>query len=141
MGNDKNCIAKRLREARLAFGISQKKLGILAGIDEYSASARMNQYETGTHTPNLLTLQHIGKALGYPVAYFTSDDDLIAEIVCLLGKLSETDKGNVLEIVKRLAFNEKEALENSNASSHTINNESDQTTTTISKTTPEEIKN
>ncbi len=46
-------LSKRLREARAAAGISQEQLGILAGIDEFSASARMNQYERGKHSPNL----------------------------------------------------------------------------------------
>jgi DNA-binding XRE family transcriptional regulator len=45
-------VAKRLKEARLLAGISQKKLGIKAGIDEFTASARINQYEKGAHMPN-----------------------------------------------------------------------------------------
>lgn len=32
---------KRLKEARLAAGLSQKKLGIAAGIDEFVASTRI----------------------------------------------------------------------------------------------------
>ena len=40
-------LIKRLKEARLRSGLSQEKLGVLAGIDEASASARMNQYERG----------------------------------------------------------------------------------------------
>lgn len=45
----KSPVAKRLKEARLAARLSQKSLGIAAGMDEFSASARMNQYETGKH--------------------------------------------------------------------------------------------
>ena len=44
-----NIIALRLKEARLRLGLSQEKLGVLAGIDEFSASARINQYERGKH--------------------------------------------------------------------------------------------
>ena len=40
---------KRLKEARLAAGLSQKKLGIAAGIDEFVASTRINRYEKGIH--------------------------------------------------------------------------------------------
>jgi transcriptional regulator with XRE-family HTH domain len=105
VSSSKNCIAKRLREARLAFGISQKKLGILAGIDEHSASARMNQYEMGKHIPNFLTLQHIGNALGYPVSFFSSEDDLIAEVIHVIGKLGDSDKRKVLNFAKTLALN------------------------------------
>lgn len=38
---------KRLKEA----AVSQEWLGILAGIDEMSASARMNQYGRGKYEP------------------------------------------------------------------------------------------
>lgn len=50
-------VAKRLKEARLAKGLSQKKLGIAAGIDEFTASPRMNQYERGVHIPDYSTLE------------------------------------------------------------------------------------
>jgi len=36
-------LIKRLKEARLRAGLSQYKLGVLAGLDEASSSARMNQ--------------------------------------------------------------------------------------------------
>ena len=110
MDNLINCIAKRLREARLAVGISQRRLGILAGIDEQSASARMNQYEMGKHIPNFLTLQHIGKTLGYPTAFFYSDDDMIAEFIQLLGKLSETDRKKLLKMVKNFVENSEQNI-------------------------------
>lgn len=42
----------RLKKARLNAGLTQEQLGILVGIDECSASARMNQYEKGKHMPD-----------------------------------------------------------------------------------------
>lgn len=48
-----------------------EEAGIAADIDEFSASARMNQYETGKHIPDLLTLKQISKILKVPIAYFT----------------------------------------------------------------------
>ncbi|EDH9073974.1 transcriptional regulator, partial [Salmonella enterica subsp. enterica serovar Agbeni] len=36
----RDIFCKRLKEARLAAGFSQKKLGIAAGIDEFVASTR-----------------------------------------------------------------------------------------------------
>lgn len=112
MKNNKKYIGKCLKEVRLTFGISQKKLGILAGIDGHSASARMNQHEVCTHVPNFLTLQNIGKALGYPVAFFTSDDDLIAEIIYLVGKLPEVEKQKILNTAKNLVSHYREKLKN-----------------------------
>jgi transcriptional regulator with XRE-family HTH domain len=35
------------KEAIKAKGLSQKKLGILTGMNEFSASARINKYEKG----------------------------------------------------------------------------------------------
>lgn len=74
----KSPVAKRLKEARLAAGLSQKSLGIAAGIDEFSASARMNQYETGKHIPDYSTLSLIGKVLKLPVAFFYADTPELA---------------------------------------------------------------
>ena len=108
--DSKNCIAKRLKEVRLAFGISQKKLGILVEIDEQSASVRMNQCKTGKHVPNFLTLQHIGKVLGHPTVFFSSDDDFIAELICWTGKLWHADKQRLLDIAKTLDLNHDRKL-------------------------------
>lgn len=57
----KATFAKRLREAREAKGISQKQLGILAGIDQFVASARINQYERGKHVPDLLMAERLAQ--------------------------------------------------------------------------------
>ena len=56
-----NPIPVRLKEARLNAGLSQKKLGIIVGIDAFSASARMNQYEKGKHVPDFLILKRIAE--------------------------------------------------------------------------------
>lgn len=74
--------AKRLREARQRRGISQRQLGIRAGIDEASASPRINQYESGKHTPNLTIAERLAKVLGVPAAFFFArNDDLAAWIL------------------------------------------------------------
>lgn len=95
-------MAKRLKESRIAAGFSQKKLGIAAGIDEFSSSARMNQYETGKHVPDFLTLKRIGKALKCPVAFFYAEDDQLAEIICLFIKLNQDNKKRTLEFIQSL---------------------------------------
>jgi len=105
-----NCLGERLKQARLTLGVSQKRLGILVGIDEYSAGVRMNQYETGKHRPNFSTLQRIGKVLGYPVEFFFSEDDAMAELICLAGKLSSADRNKVLNVVKKLLLNYNQNL-------------------------------
>jgi transcriptional regulator with XRE-family HTH domain len=74
-------IAKRIKDARLEAGLSQKELGIKAGIDQFSASPRMNQYETGKHTPDFGTVKKIAKVLKIPTAYFYAEEDKLAELI------------------------------------------------------------
>jgi transcriptional regulator with XRE-family HTH domain len=76
-----NTFCRRLKQARLVKGFSQKGLGIAAGIEEFSASARINRYEVGVHQPDLLTLQLLAKALEIPAAYFLADDDQLADMI------------------------------------------------------------
>ena len=68
-------VAQRLKELRLQHGLSQKQLGIKAGIDPSSASARMNQYERGKHLPDYKTIQRLAEILQEPV-YFISTTNL-----------------------------------------------------------------
>ncbi|KTD14770.1 Helix-turn-helix domain protein [Legionella gratiana] len=74
-------LPKRLKEARLASQLSQKELGIAAGIDRFSASPRINQYETGKHTPDFLTLKKLAEVLLLPTAFFYAEEDELAEII------------------------------------------------------------
>ncbi|HAT1760170.1 TPA: helix-turn-helix transcriptional regulator [Legionella pneumophila] len=93
-------VPKRLKEARLAMGMSQKKLGIAAGMDEFSASARMNHYEVGRHTPDYSMLCRIADILGLPVAYFYAASDDLAECIRGYDNLTPADKKLVLSLIK-----------------------------------------
>jgi transcriptional regulator with XRE-family HTH domain len=78
----KSPVARRLRELRELRGISQRQLGILAGIDPSSASPRMNQYEQDKHVPDYQMASRLAKVLGVPTAYlYTEEDDLAAKIL------------------------------------------------------------
>jgi len=90
-------VSKRLKEARIAAGFSQKSLGIAAGIDEFSASARMNQYETGKHAPDYLMLTRIAKILKVPTAYFYTESDEMAELVRIYGRLKKSEKAGLIK--------------------------------------------
>ena len=91
MAKKKSPVSKRLKEARVASEMSQKTLGIKAGIDQFSASARMNQYETDKHVPDFGTVKRIAKVLNIPTAYFYCDDD---ELALLIGQWSSLPKKN-----------------------------------------------
>lgn len=71
----------RLKAARLKAGLSQERLGILAGIDEATASARMNQYERGIHTPDFELACRLASALQVPACYFYAVEDDLAEMI------------------------------------------------------------
>lgn len=91
-----NPIPLRLKQARNAIGISQKDLGIRIGMDESSASGRMNHYEKGRHTPDVDTLRKIANELGVPLNYFFCEDDLSAQLACLIFRLNEEDKKKLI---------------------------------------------
>lgn len=90
-------LCKRLKEARKASGLSQKRLGIAAGMDEFSASARMNHYEIGRHAPDYKTLRRIAKVLKLPTAYFYADSDELAQWIKLFFTLKKSDKISLLK--------------------------------------------
>ena len=94
--------SKRLREARRTAGISQERLGIEAGIDPASASARMNQYENDKHTPNTSTVLQIAAVLDIPPAYFYSLDDEEAQLLVLFHRLDGDGRKRVLELAEEL---------------------------------------
>jgi transcriptional regulator with XRE-family HTH domain len=89
--------SRRLKEVRLDMALSQKSLGILAGIDEFAASARINRYEKGVHQASIEVVRHLAKVLEVPVAYFYTEDDELASLVRLWPKLDQEKKKNILQ--------------------------------------------
>lgn len=89
-------VAKRLKEARLAKGLSQKKLGIAAGIDEFTASPKMNQYERGVHIPDYSTLERLAQVLEVPVPYFYAADDELADWIKCFPRLGKAEREKII---------------------------------------------
>ncbi|RUM50060.1 MAG: XRE family transcriptional regulator [Marinomonas sp.] len=87
-----NPIPLRLKQARKLVGISQKELGIRIGMDASSASGRMNHYEKGRHVPDVEALRKIAAELNVPLNYFFCEDELSAELACLIAKLDDESK-------------------------------------------------
>lgn len=99
--------ARRLKASRERLGIAQKELGIRAGIDEYCASARINQYERGKHTPDFLTTKNLAKVLGVPTAYFFAEDDKLAELIAAYGALKAANRKSLLSMAHSLTDKEQ----------------------------------
>lgn len=93
-------IPDRLKQVRLNIGISQKELGIRAGIDEFSASPRINHYEKGRHLPDYSMMERIADALGVPVPYFYARDDNLAGLILQWGRMSEVQRRALLKELK-----------------------------------------
>ena len=90
---------RRLRAARLRVGIPQDKLGVLIGIDESSASARISRYESGVHAPQYEIAAKLASALNIPTAYLFCDDDNLAPLILAWEQLSEDAKKSVMAFV------------------------------------------
>jgi transcriptional regulator with XRE-family HTH domain len=87
----------RLKEARLAKGLSQKALGLAIGMDEFSASPRMNHYERGRHAPDFSILSQIAQLLEVPTAYFYAEEDWLAEAIKVLANLPKSQRNKLLK--------------------------------------------
>jgi transcriptional regulator with XRE-family HTH domain len=79
--NDGSPFPIRLKQARTRVGLSQKQLGIQAGMDNFVASARMNQYERGVHTPDFKTVLSLSAVLNVPTAFLFCVEDDLAEAI------------------------------------------------------------
>lgn len=89
----------RLRRARLAATLSQRKLGVGIGLDESAANARINRYETGIHRPDLLTVRNIAKELAVPVAYFYAETDELADLIYRYERASASVRNDIKKLL------------------------------------------
>jgi transcriptional regulator with XRE-family HTH domain len=92
--------AKRLKESRTRAGLSQERLGVLAGIDEMSSSARMNQYEKAKHEPDFSMVERIASVLNVPESYFYAKDDEAAWLLVVFHRLSTKARTAVLNAAR-----------------------------------------
>jgi transcriptional regulator with XRE-family HTH domain len=95
---------KRLKEARKLRGFSQERLGIEAGIEPATASARMSQYEKGVHQPSESIVKQIAAVMNLPVPYFYCEDDETAHLLQCFHLLQAKDRKDVVDQVENLAF-------------------------------------
>jgi transcriptional regulator with XRE-family HTH domain len=92
---------RRLRQARLRANLPQDRLGVLAGLDEASSSARISRYEGAVHEPPVKFAKELAKVLGVPVAFLYCDDDRLAEIILAYSSLSEVQRGDLIILMSR----------------------------------------
>lgn len=95
--------ARRLKEARLAAGISQKQLGMQAGLDPFVASTRINRYELGVHKADYLIAMSLANILDVPTGYFYTEDDGLAELMLRYHRLPKKKKTEASKFVAQLS--------------------------------------
>lgn len=95
-------LAKRLKEARVVAGLSQERLGVMAGVDEMSSSARMNQYERGKHQPDFSMVERIAKILSVPESYFFAKQDDAAWLQVVFHRMSDADREKLISFARDL---------------------------------------
>ena len=93
--------ATRLAQARKKTDLSQKQLGIQAGLDEFTASPRMNHYERGKHLPDLDTAKRFADILNVPMAYLYCPEDDLAELLLELNRLTHQQRVALLKKIRK----------------------------------------
>ncbi len=83
---------KRLKESRLALGISQRELGRRIGLSEEFVSSRFTRYELGTSEPDFATASKLAKEPGVPLAYLLADNDVLADIILAAASLPPAEQ-------------------------------------------------
>lgn len=81
--------------------LPQDKLGVLIGLDEQTASARISRYESGVHEPPIKTARQLADALSVPLGYLYCDDERLAQIILAASELPAADQETLLESLKQ----------------------------------------
>lgn len=98
-------VGRRLRERRKALGWSLEHVGVVIGLDESSARARISRYELGEHQPPEETALLLASVLGVPHAYLHCENDRMAEIILATSELPASDQEQMLRSLReRLAL-------------------------------------
>ncbi|MCD6051119.1 MAG: hypothetical protein K0Q55_2522 [Verrucomicrobia bacterium] len=100
-------LGSRLKQARLQAGLSQERLGIEAGLDPMSASARMNRYELGHRAPNFELVEEMARILNVPTPYFYTRDEQLARLLLAFGRMKAGEKARLLEAAEQVAVRPK----------------------------------
>lgn len=88
----RSLFTKRLKDARLAMGISQRELGRRIGLAEDVVSSRVARYELGTSEPDFATAGRLAKELGVPLAYLLAETEALGDIILLAATLSPSEQ-------------------------------------------------
>jgi transcriptional regulator with XRE-family HTH domain len=102
--NKSSCIVfgQRLRQLRQRRKLAQDELGVMAGLEESSSSARMSRYESGVHEPPFPFVEVLAKVLNVSPAYFFCTDDRLADLILIYSGVPEEKRQILHEAAKAL---------------------------------------
>jgi len=92
---------RRLKQARTDRQLSQKDLGVKAGLDPFVAATRINRYEKGVHEPDMATIARLAEALNVPAAYLLAEDERLARLILAFEGLSTSEKDEFLQSIEK----------------------------------------
>lgn len=101
---DQGLFGRRLRQARLRAGLPQDQLGVLAGLEESSSSARISRYESGVHEPPVKFAESLAGVLGISAAFFYCADDQLAELILVYAELPKSRRPEALKLMRSLTM-------------------------------------
>lgn len=93
---------QRLRQLRQRRKLAQDELGVMAGLEESSSSARMSRYESGVHEPPFQFVEVLARVLNVSPAYFFCPDDRLADLILIYSSVPETKRQVLHEAAKAL---------------------------------------
>ncbi len=94
-----NITGRRIRALREELAWSQEKLGVVIGIDESSARARISRYELGVHEPPFPSVRLIANVLNAPLSYLYCEDDRIALLLLKLHRMDGQRRSVTVEML------------------------------------------
>ena len=99
--SEKDVWRRRLKQARLGAGLSQRELGIRAGLDEFVASTRINRYELGVHAPDYPMAVRLARVLLVPVAYLYCENDELAGMILAFDRAPKSHRKRAMTLLER----------------------------------------
>jgi len=93
---------RRLRQLRQLRKLAQDELGVMAGLEESSSSARVSRYESGIHEPPFQFVEALAQVLNVSPAYFFCPDDRLADLILIYSGAPELKRCALHEAAKAL---------------------------------------
>lgn len=75
---------------------------MLAGLDQFVASTRINRYEKGIHKADVQTAERLARVLKVPVAYLYAGDERLARAILAFSRLSREQQDASLQEMEEL---------------------------------------